>query len=116
MVATGEAADHRPRNQFRVKLQMCEGNDVIGGAVIEEQGYAAGETLGEIRARLHFIARPSAIADERRGDERNGPQPSLRRELGEEMDQDCPADGMADEDRVILQLVELLEQRGLPGP
>src|SRR6516165_6874422 len=32
------------------------------------------------------------------------------------MDQDGPADGMADEDRAVVQPVEQVEQRALPGP
>src|SRR5262249_41363252 len=73
------------------------------------------EAFGEVGAGLDVVARPASVAYEGRGDEDEGARFEARGPFGENVDQDGSADGMAAEDRAVIERIELSQERRFPG-
>ena len=77
------------------------------GLVLESVEYVHPHTRWQPRAevarQLEPVAGPSALADERSGDQHDRPEPSLRRLPSERIDEDCGAYRMAGDDGAVVK-------------
>src|SRR5437660_9008709 len=89
-----------------------------GGLVSESVEHMHPHTWRQARAKvarqLELVAGPAARADERGGDQHDRREPSLRRLLGERVDEYGRAYRMAGHDRAVVQVRHLPPDRRAP--
>src|SRR5689334_12772866 len=91
MVVAFANAHNRLRNRFGVQVKMSDGHGLVLNSVIEEDGNAGGQALCKVCARPDVLDPPSALADERRSNEKYAAEPGYRGLLSQRVDQNgCP--------------------------
>ena len=102
------------RDRLGIEVGMRRWGRLVHQAMEHVHGHAGRKPRAEILRQLELVTEPAAIADERRCDQHDRLEFTLRRLLGKRVDQDCRAHRMPDHDRPIVQVRHRTSDRRAP--
>src|SRR6266705_3521731 len=114
MIPPGQLVHLRLRDRQGIQAGMRRRGGLVLEPVEHMHRHAWWQPRAELARQLELVAGPAALADERSGDQHDRREPSLRRLLGERMDEDCRACRMAGHDRAVVQVRHLAPDRCAP--
>ncbi|MEO7059508.1 MAG: hypothetical protein ABI083_07310, partial [Lapillicoccus sp.] len=82
MIAPGQTAHLRLWDHHGIPVGVRRGDRLVGKTLEDKHSYAGGQPRAEVPRQLEVIAAPTALADERGGDEHDGLECTLRGLLG----------------------------------
>src|SRR6266704_6588250 len=114
MIPPGQLVHLRLRDRQRIQVGMRRRGGLVLESVEHMHPHIWWQPRAEVARQLELVAGPAALADERSGDQHDGPEPSLRRLLGERIDEDRRAHRMAGHDGAVVQVRHLAPDRRAP--
>src|SRR5262249_11363358 len=89
MIPPGQLVHLRLRDRQGIHVSMRRRGGLVLEPVEHIHPHPWWQPRAELARQLELVAGPAALADERSGDQHDRPEPSLRRLLGNRINEDC---------------------------